>query len=74
MYCVGAVGWRNAHFGRGNGQILLDGLRCTGSEVSLLTCPHDGIGVSAYYCGHDDDVGVECPAGKLSKLAMPCAQ
>ena len=26
------------------GEILLDGLRCTGNEVSILECPHKGWG------------------------------
>ena len=61
---TGAIPFINARFGQGSGNIWLDDLRCTGSEDSLISCTHDGIGVRAYYCGHDDDVGVEWPAGE----------
>ena len=61
---IGAITRVNAYFGRGSGPIWLDDLGCTGSEISLLDCPHGGIGVYASNCGHDDDVGVECPTGE----------
>ena len=53
---TGAVSFTNARFGQGNGNIWLDDLRCLGTESTLLSCSHDGIGVY--------DVGVECPTGK----------
>ena len=57
---VGAQAFSNARFGRGTGSLLLDRLSCTGNEQSLLNCSHSGIGVTASYCGHDDDAGVRC--------------
>ena len=57
----GAIPYINAHYGRGDGVNVLDGLHCTGSESSLLTCPHNGIGITPSYCDHFDDAGVECP-------------
>ena len=45
------------NFGEGTGQVLLVGLRCTGSEANLLQCPHDGVGL---VCDHSYDVGVAC--------------
>ena len=63
IHVTGASYKINAYFGQGNGPIWLDGLRCDGSEGSLLNCTHSGVGVHRSYCGHDDDVGVECPAG-----------
>ena len=67
ILCIGAVAWTSAHFGQGIGQIWLDNLRCTGSEHSLLTCPHDGIGIysSIYIIAVviSYDAGVECSAG-----------
>ena len=45
---------------------MLDELRCFGTESALINCTHDGIGVYASYCGHDDDVAVECPTGELN--------
>ena len=51
----------NAFYGRGIGPIWLDYLTCTGNETDLLKCSHNGIGVTGYFCGHNDDVGVQCP-------------
>ena len=45
-------------FGEGAGAILLDNLRCTGDEVSLFNCSHNGVG--NHNCGHSEDVGVTC--------------
>ena len=49
---------QSAHFGQGSGQILLDDLRCTGREASLLECSHSGINV--HNCGHSEDASVTC--------------
>ena len=57
-YQGAAFAHRSAHFGQGSGNILLDDLRCTGSETSLLECPHDGI--NSHNCGHSEDASVTC--------------
>ena len=57
---VGVRSFHNAHFGQGTGPLLLDRLSCTGREQTLLNCSHSGVGVTSYYCGHDDDAGVRC--------------
>ena len=49
-------------FGHGSGQILLDELKCTGNEDSILECPHNNWGNE--YCvdsgpGHEW-AGVTC--------------
>jgi len=53
-----AVAFSNAHFGTGNGTILLDDVGCTGSETNLTDCPRS----SSVYCryGHAEDAGVRC--------------
>ena len=60
FFFTGAESFSNARFGRGTGPLLLDRLGCTGREQTLLSCYHSGVGVTSYYCGHDDDVGVRC--------------
>lgn len=47
-----------AFFGRGEGPILLDNLKCRGEEGSLLECSH--IPWGAHNCRHAEDAGVTC--------------
>nr|XP_048714637.1 neurotrypsin-like isoform X2 [Caretta caretta] len=42
----------------GQGFILLDDMACTGTEFSLLDCPHSNWG--QHDCSHAEDVGVRC--------------
>ena len=54
----GATAYSNSNFGRGNGGIFLDDVRCTGTESRLINCRHSGVGV--HNCDHSDDAGVRC--------------
>ena len=48
------------NFGRGTDPtIFLDGLGCSGTESSLLSCSHWRIRFN--WCSHYEDVGVVCP-------------
>uniref|UniRef100_A0A8D2CJS7 SRCR domain-containing protein n=1 Tax=Sciurus vulgaris TaxID=55149 RepID=A0A8D2CJS7_SCIVU len=50
---------KRAEFGEGRTlPILLDDVRCVGSERSLLECAHAGVGT--HNCGHQEDAGVVC--------------
>ena len=45
-------------FGSGTGDFQLDDLECTGTEATLLDCPHDGIGI--HNCFSFEPAGVRC--------------
>ena len=53
-----AAAFSGAHFGQGSDFILLDYVRCTGSESALASCQHNGW--YAANCGHYRDAGVKC--------------
>ena len=58
-----AVAYYESYFGRGTGNIWLDGIECTGSENELLNCSHDVIGI--HDCAHADDASVLCPTSNI---------
>lgn len=47
-----------AHFGHGDGLIMLDDLGCRGEEVNLGTCNHRGW--VTHNCAHTEDASVVC--------------
>ena len=62
--CIGAVALDFATYGVGSGPIFLDEVECTGNEISLLECSHEG--VLNHDCSHFEDAGVACP-GELKQ-------
>ena len=60
MYFIGA------YHGQGTGPIWLDNLICSGSELTLLHCSHNGLGI--HKCSHNEDVSVRCYGSKTGSL------
>ena len=58
----------SAGFGQGSGPIWLDSVTCTGSELTLASCGHLGVGVTRD-CNHSNDVYVMC-TGKYSEIHL----
>ena len=50
--------YQRAHYGEGTGPIMLDNVNCLGSESSLFSCGHGGVG--KHYCSHKKDASVQC--------------
>ena len=57
----GAVAFKQAHFGPGHGDIILDNVQCVGTETNIGQCMHNGAGLSN--CNHNEDAGVSCSTG-----------
>ena len=53
----------NAFYGQGSGQIWLDGVSCTGTELTIQNCSHR---MGIQNCNHMKDAGVECSNGNFS--------
>lgn len=49
---------KKGHFGRGQGPVWLDDVRCTGAESSLFSCGRASSQVND--CGHNEDAGAVC--------------
>ena len=56
FFCTGANAVGNANYGQGNGDILLDDVKCTGNESDIFACDYSAI----HNCGHSEDAGVQC--------------
>ena len=52
-----------AAYGKGNGQIWLTELQCSGDERSLTECDHGSWGENK--CDHGEDAGVVCVTGNV---------
>ncbi|NXH42472.1 DMBT1 protein, partial [Dicaeum eximium] len=48
----------HAYFGPGSGDIVLDNVRCSGNEASLLRCNHTGWRI--HNCAHYEDASAVC--------------
>ena len=52
-----------AYYGQGSGQIWIDQLNCTGTELTIENCSHNGWGY--HYCSHREDASVKCSNGNV---------
>uniref|UniRef100_UPI001A9FBC7B deleted in malignant brain tumors 1 protein-like n=1 Tax=Ictidomys tridecemlineatus TaxID=43179 RepID=UPI001A9FBC7B len=53
-----------SHFGPGFGKILLDNVRCVGTESRLAQCTHNSW--FTHDCGHEKDAGAICSDAELA--------
>ena len=54
---LGGQFFSSATYGEGTGPIHMVDMSCTGSESSLILCPH----ITNHNCDHREDVAVKCP-------------
>ncbi|XP_052219913.1 uncharacterized protein LOC127837120 [Dreissena polymorpha] len=54
----GGTAFIKAHFGQGSSSIHFDDVQCTGTETSIMSCRHFGVG--NHNCEHSEDAGVKC--------------
>ena len=68
FYCYSSAYtyYSNAYYGQGTDPIWLDDLGCSGSELTLLQCSHNGLG--SHNCYHYEDVSVRCSGSKTGLL------
>ena len=52
----GAIAYSRAFYGQGTVPILLDDVRCTGTENGLIDCPYTAID----NCVHSEDAAISC--------------
>ena len=66
MIHIGAESVPQAHFGQGDGPVLLDNVQCNPREstLSLLQCRHRGVYI--HNCDHTKDAGVRCEVEQVS--------
>ncbi|XP_051001052.1 deleted in malignant brain tumors 1 protein-like [Acomys russatus] len=67
---LGAPG--RSHFGAGTGPILMNEVRCSGTEDSLESCAHAGW--TTHNCRHHEDASVVCAGPKDSLVPKDNAQ
>ena len=65
-----AIAYSRALYGQGSGSILLDDVRCTGTESRLIDCSYDSHTAD---CSHSEDAAVYCSTCELSPTCYVCS-
>ena len=60
----------NAYYGEGSGPIWRKELNCTGDELTVEDCSHNGWGIES--CSHGEDAGVKCINGNVYTCMYAC--
>nr|XP_022333493.1 deleted in malignant brain tumors 1 protein-like [Crassostrea virginica] len=63
---VTGTAYKTAFFGKGTGRVAMSRVDCSGSEVSLFSCPADMTG--GVNCDHARDAGVSCSVNNRAVL------
>lgn len=58
LLSIDSIARTRAYFGQGVGNILLDNVRCVGTESRLIDCPRNAL--NSHNCNHAEDAGAEC--------------
>ena len=69
---LAAISRSGAYYGQGRTPILLNNVRCTGTEMSLLECGHNGFANIPYYCHHGRDAGIQCISKHIGNTVLAC--
>ena len=67
------MNFNRAYFGQGTGRIVLDNVRCAGTEHDLMECSHNE--VIDHYCDHEENAaGVACTSEQYFVLNHHCSK
>ncbi|XP_015212610.1 deleted in malignant brain tumors 1 protein-like isoform X2 [Lepisosteus oculatus] len=57
-----------AYYGEGHGPVILDDVKCTGTESSLLNCKTGE--TKNQKCDHSEDAGVDCSGPEIPRIRL----
>ena len=68
MLLTDATAFGSARFGQGRGPIVMDDVRCSGQETSIMNCTFS----SNHNCAHSEDAGIRCQSIVNTSKCMDC--